>query len=156
HVALDLERHDQLRRRLGGEDADRVRLEREHGVGAVDHGAVADVDAVEGPDRDLARAWLRVGGRGDLYAHVGRPRVGSTQVRTTSGFTRSSRLIPTATTVPSWVIRSAPSPASPAGTATPCPTRSASAADSARSGRNASARARSIGSSPASSTRNGP
>ena len=52
HVALDRERHDQLRRRLGVDDRERVRLEREHGVGPVDHLAVADVDAVEAADRD--------------------------------------------------------------------------------------------------------
>ena len=69
HVALDLERHDQLRRRLGVDHAQRVRLEGEHGVGALDHLAVADVDAVEGADRDLARARLGVGQRGDLDAH---------------------------------------------------------------------------------------
>ena len=34
----------------------RLGLEGEHGVGALDHLPVPDVDAVEGPDRDLARA----------------------------------------------------------------------------------------------------
>ena len=37
HVALDLERHDQLRRRLRVDHLERVRLEGEHGVGVVDH-----------------------------------------------------------------------------------------------------------------------
>ena len=53
HVALDLERHDQLRRRLGVDHRQRVGLERQHRVGVVDHGLVAEVDAVEGPDRDV-------------------------------------------------------------------------------------------------------
>ena len=69
HVALDLERHDQLRRRLGVDHAQRVRLEGEHRVGALDHLAVADVDAVEGADRDLARAPLGLGEGRDRDAH---------------------------------------------------------------------------------------
>ena len=56
---LIVERHDQLRRRLRVDDAQRMRLERQHGVGALDHLPVADVDAVEGPDRELARAAAR-------------------------------------------------------------------------------------------------
>ena len=60
HVALDLERHDQLGRRLGVDDAQRVRLEREDRVGPIDHLPVADMDAVEGADRDVARAALGV------------------------------------------------------------------------------------------------
>ena len=69
HVALDRERHDQLRQRRRVEDLERVRLEGEDGVGALDHLPVADVDAVEGADRDLARPGLGVGQRGDLDAH---------------------------------------------------------------------------------------
>ena len=53
--------HDQLRRGLGVDDAHRVRVEGEHGVGVLDHGLVAQVDAVEGPDRDVAVARLGVG-----------------------------------------------------------------------------------------------
>ena len=45
----------------GCEHPHRVRLEREHRVGVVDHLAVAEVDAVEGPDRDVAIAALGVG-----------------------------------------------------------------------------------------------
>ena len=69
HVALDLERHDQLRRRLGVDDAERVRLEGQDGVGALDHLAVADVHAVEGADRDPSRARLGLVQRGDGDAH---------------------------------------------------------------------------------------
>ena len=63
HVALDLERHDQLRRGLRVDDAERMRLEGEHGVGALDHRTMADVDAVEGPDRDP-------GGRGSASGSI--------------------------------------------------------------------------------------
>ena len=66
HVALDPEGHDQLRQRRRVEDLERVGIEGEHGVGALDHGLVAAVDAVEGPDRDVARPRLGVGQRGDL------------------------------------------------------------------------------------------
>ena len=69
HVALDLERHDQLRRRLRVDDAQRVRFEGEHGVGALDDLAMADVNAVEGADRDPARARLGLAQRGDGDAH---------------------------------------------------------------------------------------
>ena len=69
HVALDLEGHDQLRQRRRVEDLERVRVEGEDGVGAVDHRLVAAVDAVEGADRDVARPRLGIGQRGDLDAH---------------------------------------------------------------------------------------
>ena len=69
HVALDLEGHDQLRQRRRVQDLERVGIEGEHGVGALDHRLVAAVDAVEGADRDLARPRLGVGQRGDLDAH---------------------------------------------------------------------------------------
>ena len=59
HVALDLERHDQLRRCLRVDDAERVRVEREHRVGPLDHLAVTDVDAVEGADRDVRGGAVR-------------------------------------------------------------------------------------------------
>ena len=57
-VPLDAERGDQLRQRRGVQDLERVGLEGEHGVRPLDHRLVADVDAVEGPDRDPARARL--------------------------------------------------------------------------------------------------
>ena len=69
HVALDREGHDQLRQRRRVEDLERVRVEGEHRVGALDHRLVAAVDAVEGADRDVARPRLGVGQRGDLDAH---------------------------------------------------------------------------------------
>ena len=59
HVALDREGHDQLRQRRRVQDLERVRVEGEHGVGVVDHRLVAEVDAVEGPDRDVARRAAR-------------------------------------------------------------------------------------------------
>ena len=69
HVALDREGHDQLRQRRRVQDLQRVRVEGEDGVGVVDHRLVAEVDAVEGPDRDVARPRLGVGQRGDPDAH---------------------------------------------------------------------------------------
>ena len=65
--ALIVERGEQLRRGLGRDDRARVRLEGEHGVGAADHLAVAEVHAVELADRDLARPALDVGEPGDLH-----------------------------------------------------------------------------------------
>ena len=59
HVALDREGHDQLRQRRRVQDLERVRLEGEDGVGALDHRLVAEVDAVEGADRDVARRAAR-------------------------------------------------------------------------------------------------
>ena len=53
--------HDQLRQRRRVQDLERVGLEGEDGVGVVDHRLVAEVDAVEGADRDVARARLGVG-----------------------------------------------------------------------------------------------
>ena len=61
HVALDLERHDQLRGRLGVDHRQRMGVEGQDGVGVVDHRLVAEVDAVEGPDRDVPVAGLGVG-----------------------------------------------------------------------------------------------
>ena len=58
-VGLDVERGQQLRRGVGRDDLARVRLEGEHGVGAADHLAVAEVDAVELADRDVARRGAR-------------------------------------------------------------------------------------------------
>ena len=64
HVSLDLERHDQLRQRRRVQDLERVRIEGEDGVGALDHRLVAEVDAVEGPDRDVVRGAGSASGRG--------------------------------------------------------------------------------------------
>ena len=58
-VGLDVERGQQLRRGVGRDDLARVRLEGQHGVGAGDHLAVAEVHAVELADRDVARAASR-------------------------------------------------------------------------------------------------
>ena len=55
------------RRRM--ENLERMRVEGEDGVGVVDHHLVAEMDAIEGADRDVARPRLRVGQRGDLDAH---------------------------------------------------------------------------------------
>ena len=72
HVALDLEGHDQLRGRLWVKDAQRVGLERQDGVGTIDHLPVADMDAVEGADRDVPRSAFGFRESGDLDAHLGR------------------------------------------------------------------------------------
>ena len=69
HVALHREWHDQLRQRRRVEDFQGVGIEGEDRVGGVDHLPVAQVDAVEGADRDVAGAQLRVGQSGDLDAH---------------------------------------------------------------------------------------
>ena len=47
-----LERGQELRRGVGRDDRARVRLEGQHGVGAADHLAVAEVHAVELADGD--------------------------------------------------------------------------------------------------------
>ena len=60
-VALHVERHDQLRRRIGVDHAERMRVEGEDGVRVVDHRLVALVDAVEDADRDVPVARLGVG-----------------------------------------------------------------------------------------------
>ena len=70
HVTLDLEGHDQLRRRIRVQNADRMRLEGQHRVGSVDHQAMPDVDAVEGPDRDVPGPPLGALKFGDLNAHL--------------------------------------------------------------------------------------
>ena len=94
HVALDLERHDQLRRRLGVDDAERVRLEGQHRVGALDDLAVPDVDAVERADRDLAWPADGLGQRRDLRCSRARtywPRGGRARQRAGSAPTRPPR-----------------------------------------------------------------
>ena len=53
-LGFALERRQQPRRRLRSEHGRRVRIERHHRVGALDHAAMAEVDAVERPDREPA------------------------------------------------------------------------------------------------------
>ena len=89
HVALDAERHDQLRQRRRMQDLQRVRVEGEHRVGPLDHRLVAPVDAVEGPDRDLAGARLGVGQRGDLRSLIGGHYRSASPAAGTSSPTRS-------------------------------------------------------------------
>ena len=88
-VALDRGRVEQLRQRLRRDDAERMRVEREHRVAAPDYLAVAEVDAVERPDRDLARARLGVRQRRDLHG-----------ANTTSGWISPSRGRPIASSSP--------------------------------------------------------
>ena len=57
--AFVVERRDQLRRGVGRDDRARVRLERQHRVGAAHDLAVAEVHAVELADRDVARPRAR-------------------------------------------------------------------------------------------------
>jgi hypothetical protein len=71
-LRLGLQRGEQLRRGVGRYDGARVRLERQHGVGAADDLAVAYMDAVELADGDIARAPLRVGEPGDVHQMVAR------------------------------------------------------------------------------------
>ena len=66
-LGLGVEARQQLRRRLGPDHRERVRLERQHRVAARDHLAVAEVDAVELADRDPARPGSRVGEPGHLH-----------------------------------------------------------------------------------------
>src|SRR5437588_555421 len=70
HVALDVERHQQLGHGVGADHRHRVRLEGEYGVASVDHRSMPQVDAVEGPDRDLSttiRRWLELVQRRDVH-----------------------------------------------------------------------------------------
>ena len=60
-VGLGIEAGEEFRSSLGPDDLQRVRLEREHGVGTRDHLSVAEVNAVEFADRDPAGARLYVG-----------------------------------------------------------------------------------------------
>ena len=55
-VALDRERVSSFGQRVGVDDGERVRVEGEHRVAAADHLAVAEVHAVEGPDRHAPAA----------------------------------------------------------------------------------------------------
>ena len=66
-VGLGGQRRDQLRRLVRRDDRARVRLEGQDGVRAAHHLAVAEVDAVELADGDVARAGLRIGEPGDLH-----------------------------------------------------------------------------------------
>ncbi len=100
---------------------------------AADDLAVAEVDAVEGADRDLARLGpgLDVGELGDLHAGRTLRRAGA----------RAARLARSRPAARPWVSRtSGPGARPPAGRAAPCPTAAASASRrAARSGRKASA-----------------
>ncbi len=66
-LGLDVEAGEELRRRLGPHDPQRMGLEREHRVVAVDHLAVAEVDAVELADRDPPGPRLGVLEGGDAH-----------------------------------------------------------------------------------------
>src|SRR4051794_12492995 len=131
-VPLHGERVDQLRGGLGADHRERVRIEGQDGVAAADHLAMADVHAVERADRYAAFALLgQIRQPDDLHAG-----------NTTRGFSRSSRgsaiarmrapcVRRTTRGTAAWPrMTSSPVAAatvSPA-TATPCETRSASAA----------------------------
>ena len=60
-VGLGVEAGEEFRSSLGTDDPQRVRLEREHGVGTRDHLSVSEVHAVEFADGDTASARLYVG-----------------------------------------------------------------------------------------------
>jgi hypothetical protein len=51
-------------------DLERMRIEREHGVGVIDHRLMTHVNAVEGPTRHMPRPRVGVGKLGDRDAHV--------------------------------------------------------------------------------------
>ncbi len=57
-LGLRLQAGEQLRRRLGADDLQRVRLEGQHRVAAADHLAMAAVNAIELAHRDPARPRL--------------------------------------------------------------------------------------------------
>ncbi len=69
-VGLRGERGQELGRRVRSDDRARVRLEGEHGVGAADDLAVAEVDTVELADREIARPPFGVGEPGDVSASL--------------------------------------------------------------------------------------
>ncbi len=88
-LRLGLEAREQLRRRFRPHHTERVGLEREHGVVAMDHLPVAEVDPVELTHRDPPRARLYVRELCDLHrrgsvetsserhgAHPRRPTIG--------------------------------------------------------------------------------
>jgi hypothetical protein len=79
-VGLDLQRGQELGRGVRRDHLARVRLEGQDGVRAPDHLAVAEVDAVELPHRDMARAGLDIGEPGDLH----QPRKPTTGLRVPS------------------------------------------------------------------------
>jgi hypothetical protein len=68
-LGLDLEAGQELGSGLWPDHAERMRLEREDRVAAPDHLAVAEMDAVELADRDLARSGRDVG----EHRHLHRP-----------------------------------------------------------------------------------
>jgi hypothetical protein len=70
-LGLDVEAGQELGGPLGVGHRERVRLERQHGVGTGDHRPVAEVHAVELADRDPAGARLDIGEHRDLHRAVG-------------------------------------------------------------------------------------
>ena len=70
-----------------------MRVEGEDGVGALDHRLVAEVDAVEGPDRDRARARLGVRQGCDLDAHRSASATAGTSSATRSTASSAARLL---------------------------------------------------------------
>ena len=161
HVALDLERHDQLRRRLRVKHAQRMRLEGQHRVAPVDHLAVTDVDAVE--DRRSPRCRDRASASAScvtlMFIEARRkPFTGAQHLPLRRATSASSAALATpgdGQQRPSWVSLSGPRPRrQPARRARG--TRSASSARRIRSGRKASAASTASGSPSAASTRNGP
>src|SRR5919108_4470980 len=148
-VALDVERRDQLGGRLRVQDRERMGLECEDRVAAADDLAVAQMDAVEGADRDVARtgAGLDLGKLGDLHRGA----------NTTTGWSSRPRSSPTASTSPSRVRRTGPPSTAAAATRRPCLTAAASSSVRCRSGRKESASLTGTSrSGSASSRRNGP
>ena len=130
-VALDIEGADQLGRRLGVDDRQRVRVEGEHRVGAPDHLAMPEMDTVEGADGDPARprARLDVWKRGDPHAGA----------NTTTGRTSPARESPIASSSPSCVSRISPVALSSPRMRLPLRMAAASSPDRTSSGMKASA-----------------
>src|SRR5204863_7374595 len=112
HVALYVERHEQLGQRVGADHRQGMRVEGQHGVGVVDHRPVAEVHAVEGPDGDPPPA---VGTRLDLAQ-----RYDPHDASTTYGFSWPSSVERAmARSRSSRVILTASPPATPAAIALP-------------------------------------
>ena len=150
---------EQLGQRLGVGDRHRVRVEGQHGVAAPDDLPVAEVDAVEGADGDLARPGLaraRTGRSGSEVTfiageHYGRARPGRDDVAT------SPRGTPMASRAPLVGQPHGASCSAGPSSARPWRTPSASSASSTRSGRKASACSRgTVRSGSASSRRKSP
>ena len=161
---LGIEAHQQLRRRLGPDHGERMRVEREHGVVARDHLAMAEMDAVELAHRQAAGLGLGVGEHRDL--HGCKPNDGvacgpGRQPRSPTTGRSSPASGPTcasATSSPSCIKPDhALGRAAGARSRTPFAARRACSASSASSGMNASARANATGrSGSAAATSNSP